>query len=212
MQRCGLSPPSVPRRDRRNPVDRGNPQLPRLERPGEAAAPCRPAAGVYRRSEARHVQRRLCRLVDAQMVRPDPQPEQRPGRAGDVGLPQLAERVIPLEQAVRPLRAGAGHRQGIDLLGRAGQLLPHQQQSGRLRGGHGPALSRHPPAMRAMPPSSVREVRPGRLLLVRLVFRPRGCEAEPGVRIVRPRIGGDRPPLGRSHQSANGGRPEAQAA
>ena len=73
--------------------------------PAKRRTPGRPPAGPHRRSAARRAQRRLRRLVDAQMVRPDPQPEQRPGRAGNVGLPQLAERIVPLEQAVRPIRA-----------------------------------------------------------------------------------------------------------
>ena len=55
----------------------------------------RPAAGPDRRPGPGHLQRPVCGLLDAEMVRPDPQHQQRPGRAGDVGAAQLDPRIVP---------------------------------------------------------------------------------------------------------------------
>ena len=72
---------------------------------------------------------------------------------------------------------------------RPGELLPHPQRLVDAGRSDGPAVPRRAAGVCQVPPSSVREVQPGRLLRLGGVLRPRRHEEQRGVRPVRRRAG-----------------------
>ena len=64
--------------------DRRDQGIRAIGRAGQTRQADRPAVGLDRRPGPGHLQRPLRRLLDAEMVRPDSQQQQRPGRAGHV--------------------------------------------------------------------------------------------------------------------------------
>ena len=77
------------------------------------------------------------------------------------------------EHAVRPGRARADHGQRQHLRQPAGQLLPHRPRSAEPGRDDGPAVLRHPHAVRQVPQSSLRALDAGRLLQHGRLLRPR---------------------------------------
>ena len=148
--RRGLSAARLLGRHRVPAQARGGPRLPGRPRPGQADQADRPPAGT----------RRICRLLGPQVGRPAADQK----RVPRPGLAARRANVLPLgphqhrgEQAVRPVRPRADHRQRQRFPGRPGQLLPRRAEAGTadLRRSHGRAVSGSParlPAATVTPP------------------------------------------------------------
>ncbi len=199
---------------------------PRLARPDRHAADAGPGDAVHRRpgpEQARPADRRAGRFAGLQLLFRQPmgghpaRQAARPAgpRPRHLRVPRLDSGRDGDRQALRPVRPRDPRRQRRRGEQPADGLVQGIAGAAAVRGRHGPGVPRPASGVRPVPPPSLREVEPGRLLGHRGVLRPHRPAQDPGAGRVRPAAGGARrrlqPAARQRHQQANrpAGRDEA---
>ena len=168
VHRSGIRSPGLPRRVRHPADRRGGHEVPRQQGRRQAGQADRRAARTAR----------VRRLLDAEVVRRVPQHAARRSRSrgrtsSSNGCAATSTRNTPFDEVVREVH----HRRRQHVRQPAGQLLPHRPRPAEPGRDDGPAVLRHPHAVRQVPQPPVRALDAGRLLQHGRVLRPREAAA-----------------------------------